>query len=157
MFHEIPIELQRLRSGRGVGKGGPVAFSAVGVERELRHYQNFPAMLQQGTIHLAMLVREHTQSGNLAGEEFRLRFRIVLADAQKHAESGSDGTDDLPTSNRASFAYPLNQGTHNNQPAANLGRSGASANRSAGWGGKRAQRGAFIPAGNMLSFVNKET
>ncbi len=66
------------------GVAGTPATAQVGVERELRDHQRPAADVAQREVHLAGLVGEDAQPGDLVREQPRLRLRILRADAHQH-------------------------------------------------------------------------
>jgi len=97
---------------RGTGKGRPVAFAAVGVQRELRDHEQLAADVGYGPIHFSLIVCENTQVLNLVGKRLRVLFAVFFADAQKNAQARTDFPNDLVFHGYTSFADSLKDDAH---------------------------------------------
>jgi hypothetical protein len=65
----------------------------VGVERELAHDECFAADIEERTVHLSVVVREHAEVRDLVGDLRRDIRGVVVMDAQQDEEAAADRTD----------------------------------------------------------------
>lgn len=75
---EIVIQGRRLLRSRRVDERRTVAFTAIGIERELRYTEDSAAYIAYGEVHLPLLVLEDAQLRDLLRQQigFRLGVRI---------------------------------------------------------------------------------
>jgi len=97
---------------RGTGKGRPVAFAAVGVQRELRDHEQLAAGVDNRAIHFALLVCENAQVRNLVAKRLRTLFVVLFADAQENAQARTDFSNDFVSHGYTSFADSLKDDAH---------------------------------------------
>ena len=77
------VEAPSVLGRGGAAEVGATAMSHVAVEGELRHGEERAADLAERAVHLARLVIEHPQLGELAGEELGIAGMILTADPEQ--------------------------------------------------------------------------
>ena len=111
-----------------VGRGGPrkagavAAFHAMCRQRELADRQDGTADGGERQVHLAGLVAEDAQGGNLAGELFGPLLRVARHGTDENEKATADGAGDLGLDRDGSFRNPLDDGAQGpeRQPSKDL-------------------------------------
>jgi hypothetical protein len=92
---------------RSICKAGTAAPARVGIESELRDYQNFSTNREKRAVHLAFIVAKDTQMDNFISQGLYLNLTIVPPYAKKDQESLTYLTDDLFVNHDTGTAYSL--------------------------------------------------
>jgi hypothetical protein len=71
-----------------------------------------------GPVHLAGVVLEDAQVGDLVREVVRVRFRVLPAHPEQDEQAGSDRGDELAAHAHRRFRDSLHDGSHQGNPAA---------------------------------------
>ena len=110
--HECLVNRLGLLGRSGVGKCRPAPAAGVGQQGEIRDRQNAPPSVPDGHVQLALLVLEDSKVGDLRGEPFRVRPRVVHADGHVHQQPRLDPPDVPPVGHHLGPSHPLNECTH---------------------------------------------
>src|SRR6267142_2489159 len=112
LLAELRVErLGHLRPG-GIDETRPGPLPGISEQRELRDGQHPSADIQQGSIHLPLLVLEHAQVAHLVRQPPRILVGISLPDPDEHAKPLPHGTSHLAADQHRSLAHPLHDGPH---------------------------------------------
>ena len=102
---------------RGRDPRRAAAFARVAVERELTHHEHFAAALSDGDVHEPISVVEDAEVPNLVRQFTGRRVRVVVRDADEHAQPGADLAGDLVVAigrqqTNPRFGHSLDERTH---------------------------------------------
>src|SRR5260370_40807537 len=92
---------------RGIGKTGTAASAHISIERELRDDQNFSPDIEEGTVHLALIVSKDAQIGDFISQGLYLNLAIVPPYSQQYQEAMTYLADDLFVNGYTGTAYSL--------------------------------------------------
>lgn len=93
LFHETLIKLPCEAGRSGVIETGAPSFASVSRQCELRNDQNTATRIQHAEIHLALVIREDTQSKSLLGERTGFSFGIRAEYSEKDQQTPTDSPD----------------------------------------------------------------
>src|SRR5262249_38254690 len=100
-----------LRSRR-VGETRSAAFTAIGVERELRNDQHLGLRLQCGEIELALAVGKYSQVGDLVRQQVNVSLGVADAASQQDHQAIADLAGHPIFDCDSSFCYTLQNCAH---------------------------------------------
>ena len=89
--------IRQFRRG-GTNEARPVALACVGGKGELRDNQHAAADINDGTVHLAILVLENPEFRGLAGQPFGFGLPVALDSADQRQQTGADFSNRLAVS-----------------------------------------------------------
>ncbi len=92
---------------RGIGKTGAASPARISVEGELRDDQHFAANIEQGAVHLALIVAKDTQVDNFISQGLDLNLAITLSYSQQDQEALTYLAHDFSVYGHAGMAYSL--------------------------------------------------
>jgi len=92
---------------RSIGEAGAAAPAHIGIERELRDDQNFSAGIEEGTVHLALIIAKDAQIDNLIYQRLYLNLAIVLPYSKKYQKPLAYLADYFPVNGYTGTAYSL--------------------------------------------------
>lgn len=102
--------------GSSIGETGTPTLASVAVEGELRDHQHAATHIGQGQVHLAGIIFEDPQVGDLTRQDERLFLSIAVRHSQQHQKSTPDLADQPAFYSHRSLAHPLHHGAHSLHP-----------------------------------------
>jgi len=109
---KVFIELVCKFGWRGILERRPPAFARVALQGELGNHKHFARPIGNGEVHLAVLILEDAQSGDLCREIVGVGKGVGLANAEKDENPAVNSPYCFFADAHLSAAYPLNDGAH---------------------------------------------
>ena len=109
---EVLVELVGNIGGAGIGKRWAAAVTAIGEQRELRHYENLAVDIGKCQVGLAVLVLVNAQAAELAPQLINLGARVAVGHAQQHQIAAPNFAHVLAVDRHAGVEHALNHRTH---------------------------------------------
>ena len=110
--HEVLVELASPPRRRGGIERWPLATANIAVQRKLRDHQNSAADGRSVQVHLSVLIFEHAQSSNLAGQIIGVCFIVCVSHAEQNQQTAADIAHDLAAYGDLRMADTLYDGSH---------------------------------------------
>ena len=111
-FDEFTVEFFAQFGGRGVDETGTALAARIAVESELRDGKNFAAGIQEGAIHLSLVIVENSQVHDFFGHIRGGRGGVVLSDGHEDDEPGPDFANGCAIDDHAPAGGPLEDDSH---------------------------------------------
>src|SRR5512139_2215995 len=121
------VEPAALLGRRGTGESRAPAGAAVPEKGELRDDEQGASGFDDGAVHLAVLVGENAQPGNLAGQPGHVAVPVAGGDPEQDEQTRADPGDLLPPDRHGGTADALEDGPHRRPRASGVRHRGGSA------------------------------
>lgn len=112
--HPLDQRFGLLGSG-GLAERRPITPRGVGIQRELADDQDLAVRVTHGAVHLAVVVAENPETGQLGRHSVGLSGTIVVGHPDQDAQSHLDLSHDLAIYGDGGFGYPLHYCTHGSE------------------------------------------
>ena len=109
---EVLVELVGDIGGAGIRKRWAAAVTAIGEQRELRHYENLAVNIGKCQVGLAVLILVNAQAAELAPQLIGLGARVAVAHAQQHQIAAPNLSHTLAVDRHAGVEHTLHHRTH---------------------------------------------
>ena len=110
--YKIGVEQVGLFGFGSVGIGRAPSSPDVSIKRELGNHEDSAVIVDEGEIHLSIVVRENTEIDDLVGQVIGVACRIVITYGEEDCEAGFDFADDPAIDLDPGFGDSLYYGSH---------------------------------------------
>ena len=111
-FHQRLVHRVRRLGPRRCDKAGPSSAPGVPQQGKLAHRQNVPAYVQQGTVHLPVLILKNAQIRHLAGNVVHVLGGVAHLHADQQQEPFARLPHQLAVDPNGSFRHSLHHAAH---------------------------------------------